>query len=157
SERYDRELKDIFDVQDEIAKAVAERLRVSLAGARGKRLVEQATPNVEAYQLYLQGRALLGRRGASIPLALDSFRKAVELDPAYASAWAGLADSFTGLAITGCVSSAESKGEAIAAARRSIALDPGSAAGHSALANATLLYENDRTQAGIEFERALEL
>ena len=157
SERYDRELKDIFDVQDEIARAVAERLRVTLAGGRDVRLVEQATTNIEAYQLYLQGRALLGRRGVSIPLALNRFRKAVELDPAYSSAWAGLADSFTGLAITGSVSSAESKGEAMAAAKRSIALDPGSAAGHSALANATLFYENNRTQAGQEFERALEL
>jgi len=157
SERYDRELKDIFDVQDEIAKAIAERLRVSLVGAKGERLVEQATANVEAYQIYLQGRALLGRRGASIPLALNLFQKAVELDPAYSSAWAGLADAFTGLAITGSVSGAESKREAMRAARQSIVLDPGSAAGHSALATATLLYENDRARAGEEFERALEL
>jgi len=157
SERYDRELKDIFDVQDEIARAVAERLRVSLVGAKGERLVEQATPNLEAYQLYLQGSSLLGRRGASIPLALNLFRKAVELDPEYSSAWAGLAAAFTGLAITGSVSGAESKREAMAAATRSIALDPGSAAGHSALATATLMYENDRDRAGEEFERALEL
>ena len=59
SERYDRELKDIFDVQDEIAKAIAERLRVTLAGGKDDRLVEQATTNIEAYQLYLKGRALL--------------------------------------------------------------------------------------------------
>ena len=64
SERYDRELKDIFDVQDEIAKAIAERLRVTLAGGKDERLVEQATTNVEAYQLYLKGHALLGRRGS---------------------------------------------------------------------------------------------
>src|ERR1700726_653634 len=70
SERYDRELKDIFDVQDEIAKAIADRLRVTLTGIRGDRLAEQATPNVEAYQLYLRGRALLDRRGASVPAAL---------------------------------------------------------------------------------------
>jgi TolB-like protein/cytochrome c-type biogenesis protein CcmH/NrfG len=157
SERYDRELKDIFDVQDEIAKAIAERLRVTLAGGFADRLVEQATTNIEAYQLYLRGRALLGRRGASIPLALDLFRKAVELDPAYSSAWAGLADAFTGLAITGSVSGAESIGEAMAAAKRSIALDPTAASGHSALAAATLLFENDRSRAGEEFERALEL
>ena len=156
SERYDRELKDIFDVQDEIAKAIAERLRVTLTGGDA-RLVEQATTNIEAYELYLRGRALLGRRGASIPLALDLFRKAVELDPAYSSAWAGLADAFTGLAITGSVSGAESIGEAMAAAKRSIALDPRAASGHSALATATLLYENDRSRAGEEFVRALEL
>jgi serine/threonine protein kinase/Tfp pilus assembly protein PilF len=157
SERYDRELKDIFDIQDEIAKAIAERLKVTLAGDKEGRLVGQATPNVEAYQLYLKGRALLGRRGVSIPLAQDLFRKAVELDPAYSLAWAGLADAFTGLAITGSVSGSESKPQAMAAATRSIELDPGSAAGHSALACATLLYENNRTRARQEFERALEL
>ena len=72
SERYDRELKDIFDVQDEIAKAIAERLRVTLAGGNDDRLVEQATTNIEAYQLYLKGRALLDRRGASIPAGARS-------------------------------------------------------------------------------------
>ena len=155
SERYDRELKDIFDVQDEIAKAIAERLRGTLAG--DERLVEQGTKDVEAYQLYLKGRALLGRRGASIPPALDLFRKAVAIDPGYSLAWAGIADAVTGLAITGSVRGSESKLQAIAAATRSIELDPASAAGHSALACATLLYENNRTKAKQEFERALEL
>ena len=157
SDRYDRELKDIFDVQDEIAKAIAERLKVTLSGAKGERLVEQATPNLEAYQLHLKGRALLDRRGVRIPQALDLFQKAVELDPEYAAAWAGIADSYTGLAITGAVSALESKSQAMAAATRSIELDPGSAAGHSALATATLLYENNRTRAQREFERAFEL
>ena len=157
SERYDRELKDIFDVQDEIAKAIAERLRVTLAGGKDDRLVEQATTNVEAYQLFLKGHALLGRRGASIPPALDLFRKAVEIDPGYSLAWAGIADAVTGLAITGSVRGSESKLQAMTAATRSIDLDPTSAAGHTALACATLLYENNRAMAKQEFERALEL
>jgi serine/threonine-protein kinase len=157
SERYDRELKDIFDVQDDIAKAIAERLRVTLAGGKDERLVEQGTTNVEAYQLYLKGHALLGRRGVSIPAARDLFRKAVEIDPGYSLAWAGLADACTGLAITGSVSASESKPQAMAAAMRSIELDPRSAAGHTALAVATLLFENNRDLAQREFERALEL
>ena len=157
SERYDRELKDIFDVQDEIAKAIAERLRVTLAGGKDDRLVEQATTNVEAYQLYLKGRALLNQRGASIPPALDLFRKAVEIDPGYSLAWAGIGDAFTVLAYFGFVRGSESKPQAIAAATRSIALDPTSAAGHTALACATLLHENNLAVAKQEFERALEL
>jgi serine/threonine-protein kinase len=157
SERYDRELKDIFDVQDEIAKAIVERLRLTLASGKGDRLVEQGTSSVEAYQLYLKGRALLGRRGASIPLGLDLFRKAVAIDPAYSLAWAGIADAITGLAITGSVAGSESKPQAMAAATRSIELDPTSAAGHTALAVATLLYESNRKKAQHEFERALEL
>jgi serine/threonine protein kinase/tetratricopeptide (TPR) repeat protein len=157
SERYDRELKDVFDVQDEIAKVIAERLKVTLTGGKDDRLVEQATPSIEAYQLYLKGHALLGRRGTSIPAALDLFRKAVEIDPNYSLAWAGIADACSGLAITGSVSGTESKAQAMAAATRSIELDPTSAAGHAALACATLLLENNRALAKREFERALEL
>jgi len=157
SERYDRELKDIFDVQDEIAKAIAERLRVTLAGGKDERLVEQGTTNIEAYQLYLRGRALLDRRGASVPAGLDLLRQAVEVDPNYSLAWAGLADAFTVMAYSGAGPGSETKSEAIAAARRAIELNPTSAAGRIALAAATLLYENNRAMAKQEFERALEL
>jgi serine/threonine protein kinase/Tfp pilus assembly protein PilF len=155
SERYDREVKDIFDVQDEIAKAVAERLRVTLAA--GDRLVEQATSNIEAYELYLKGRALVDRRGASVPAGLDLLQKAVQLDPGYSLAWAGIADALTVLAYSGAARGSDSKPRAMAAARRSIELDPASAAGHIALACATLLYENNRAMAKQEFERALEI
>ena len=157
SERYDRELKDIFDVQDEIAKAIAERLRVTLAGGKDERLVEQGTTNIEAYQLYLRGRALLDRRGASVPAGLELLRQAVEVDPDYSLAWASLADAFTVMAYSGAGPGSETKSESIAAARRSIELNPTSAAGHIALAAATLLYENNRAMAKQEFERALEL
>ena len=157
SERYDRDMKDIFDVQDEIAKAIVERLRVTFTGGRDDRLVERGTTNVEAYQLYLKGRALLARRGASIPLALDLFGNAVAIDPHYSLAWAGIADATTGLAITGSVAASGSKPQAMAAATRSIEIDPASPEGHAALAVATLLYENDRTKAKREFERALQL
>jgi adenylate cyclase len=160
SERYDRELKDIFDIQDEIAKAVADRLKVTLADTpldRLARLVEQGTTNVDAYQLYLQGRALLSRRGSSILPALELFQRAVELDPSYSLAWAGIADAYTVMAYFGAVPPSQSKPQALAAARRALELDPSSAAGHTALACATLLYENNRSLAGQEFERALQL
>ena len=157
SERYDRELKDIFDIQDEIAKSIAERLKVTLAGIKDNRLVAQATTNMEAYQLCLKGRALLDRRGASVPAALDLLRRAVEFDPGYSLAWAGVADAFTVLAYSGAVRGAETKTQALAAAARSIEIDPTSAASHTSLACATLVYENKLAKAQQEFERALEL
>ena len=121
SERYDRELKDIFDVQDEIAKAIAERLRVTLVGGKDDRLVEQATTNIEAYQLYLRGRALVDRRGANVPAGLDLLRAAVALDPGYSLAWAGIADALTVLAYgTGAARGSDSKEQAMAAANRAI-------------------------------------
>jgi serine/threonine-protein kinase len=157
SERYDGELKDIFDVQDEIAKAIVGRLRVTLAGGTDVRLVEQATANMEAYQLYLKGRALVDRRGANVPAGLDLLRKAVELDPGYSLAWAGVADALTVMAYSGAARGADAKAQAMAAARRSIDLDPASAVGQTSLASATLLFENNGEVAKQGFERALEL
>lgn len=160
SQRYDRELKDIFDVQEDIAKAVVEQLKVSLADTpldRMARLVEQGTTNVAAYQLYLQGRALLNRRGSSIRPALELFQQAVELDPRYSLAWTGIADAYTVVAYWGVLPPSESKPKALAAARKALEIDPSSAAAHTSLACATLLHENNRDLAKREFERALQL
>jgi TolB-like protein/Flp pilus assembly protein TadD len=160
SERYDRDLTDIFDVQDEIARTVAERLKVTLVDGpldRLARLVERGTTDVDAYQIYLQGRALLTRRGAAIPRAIELFERAVALDPNYSVAWAAIAEAHTVLAFLGVVRGAESRARALAAAWRAIELSPSSAAGHAALGVAVLAYANDRSQARQEFERALEL
>ncbi len=157
SERYDREMKDIFDVQDEIAKAIAERLRVTLSGEADARLVPKATANVEAYQVYLQGRALLYKRGKSVPLALEQFQKAVAIDPNYALAWAGIADVFTVFGYFGAGRPSNIRPLAIDAAHRAIALDPDSAESHTALAGALLFYQRDLAGAEREFVRAIEL
>jgi serine/threonine-protein kinase len=157
SERYDRELKDIFDVQDEIAKSIVDRLRVTFTGDRNARLLAKPTPNVEAYQLYLRGRALLDRRGANVPAGLELLKQAVELDPGYSLAWAGIADGFTVLSYAGAAAASETKAPAMTAALRSIELDPTSAQGHTALACATLVFENNRARAAEEFERAITL
>ena len=121
SERFDRELKDIFDLQDEIAKAIAERLRVTFAGERTDSSNEP--PPTSSISAYLKGRQLALRRGISLPPALELFRKAVALDPDYALAWAGIADAFTAWLSPGPPGS-ESKANAIAAATRSIELIP---------------------------------
>jgi hypothetical protein len=98
SERYDRKLKDVFAIQDEIARPIAGRLKLTLEGDRAEQLVKAGTKNLQAYQLYhLKGRALLYRRGAAIPRAAECFDGAVRLDPDYALARAGLADSYTTL------------------------------------------------------------
>ena len=81
SERYDRQIADIFDVQDEIARAIVERLKVAFDAGAPPRLVKVATNNMEAYQEYLKGRAMLYRRGPWIARALESFQNAVALDP----------------------------------------------------------------------------
>jgi TolB-like protein len=90
SERYDRNVKDIFAIQDEIARSIVDRLKVTLEGQRLEPLVKTPTKNLEAYQLYLKGRALLSKRGSAIPRALECFKQAVDLDTEYGLAWAGL-------------------------------------------------------------------
>ena len=157
SERYDRELADIFDVQEEIARAIAEKLKVTLTTSDSARLVKTATVSVEAYELYLRGRALLLKRGRHVSEGIRCLRRAVELDPNFAGAWAGLADSYTVRGYWAQSTPGEVMPKALTAARRAVALDPDFAEGHSALAMALLLWERDYKGAEREFRRALEL
>jgi serine/threonine-protein kinase len=158
SERYDRELKDIFEVQDDIARAIADRLKVSLKGGQ-QRSVKQGTSNLEAYQLYLKGRALLYRRGLDIRQAAQCFERAVALDSQYALAWAGLADSRTMLGLYGFERPESVMPKAKEAATRAVSLDPMSAEAHCSLACVHLLFLSDwdPSKAELEFRHALEL
>ena len=157
SERFDRGLADIFDVQDEIARAIVRRLKVEFAIDDAVRLVTVTTTNMEAYQAYLQGRAMLYRRGPWIAKALESFKRAVELDERYAQAWAGLADAHTVLCYSGYDRPDQAMREALAAATRALEIDPGSAEAHNALACASLMWERDFSKAEREFLHALAL
>jgi serine/threonine-protein kinase len=157
SERYDREMADIFDVQDEIARAIAEKLKVTLATGRDERLVRQATRNVEAYELYLRGRALLLKRGRHVAEGIECLKRAVELDPDFAAAWSGLADSYTVRGYWGMAPPGEVMPRALTAARRAVKLDPDLAEGWSALALALMLWDRDYQGSSAAFRRCLEL
>jgi TolB-like protein/cytochrome c-type biogenesis protein CcmH/NrfG len=157
SERYDRQLEDIFDVQDEIARTIVERLKIAFSVAPAGVLVKASTTNMEAYQLYLKGRASLYKRGVWIARALESFRQAVELDPGYADAWAGLADAYTTQGYYGFAPSREMLPRALDAARQAVTIDPDSAGAHSALALPALLWDRDFEMAEREFQRALAI
>jgi len=133
SERYDRELKDIFEVQDDIARAIADRLKVALKG--GQQLtVKPGTSNLEAYQLYLKGRALLYRRGLDIRRAAQCFERAVVLDSHYALAWSGLADARNMVGLYGFERPDATMPQAMEAAFRAVALDSTLAEAHCSLA-----------------------
>src|SRR5262249_30851820 len=119
--------------------------------------VKAPTPDPDAYDSYLKGRALLYKRGLSIRRALEGYQRAVELDPNYALAWAGLADSCTAIGIFGLTPPQEAMPKAIEAARRAVALDSSLAEGHNALAMASLTGAWDRAEARREFDRALHL
>ena len=157
SERYDRQMADIFDVQDEIARVIVERLKVAFEADRPPRLVRVTTNNMEAYQEYLKGRAMLYRRGPWIARALESFEKAVALDAAYAQAWAGVADAHTALAYYGYHRPTDTMPGAVEAATRATVIDSESAEAHNALAAAALLWERDFDKAERGFREALAL
>jgi TolB-like protein/Tfp pilus assembly protein PilF len=157
SERYDREMKDIFDVQDEIARSIAERLKVTLKTSGQGPLFKAGTKNLVAYEAFLKGRALLYQRGAGIPRALECFQMAVSLDPEYSLAWANIADAYVMLAFYGFVTPDRVLEKAKENAIQAVALDPTVAEGHNALAAAILLRDWDWTKAESEFVRALEL
>jgi len=156
SERYDRELTDVFAIQEEIAQAIAQRLKITFPWS-GKPLVKVSTPNLEAYQSYLKGRALLYKRGPAISRALVCCQRAVELDPHYALAWSALADCYTFISYYGLAVPRDVMPKATEAARRAVALDPSLADAHAALASTCLSYGRDRAEAEREFALAIQL
>ena len=156
SERYDRELHDVFAIQDEIAAAIVARFRLTLDG-RAESLVQAGTESVEAYQLYLKGRALLYRRGPSIARARECFERAVALDPRYALAQAGLADALNYLAMWGVERAAETIPQAKEAVRRALELAPDLAEAHYARGCIAFYMDYDTETSGREFARAVEL
>jgi len=156
SERYDRELKDIFEVQDEIAQSIAEKLKVTLKRDRQPSL-KAGTENLEAYELYLKGRALLYRRGLDIRRAAQCFERAVALDPEYALAWAGLADAKNMLGLYGFERPEKVMQQIKEAATRAVAINPSLAEAHCALGCVSLLYDWDLEKSEREFLRAREL
>ena len=170
SDTYDRELKDIFAVQDDIAQSVVKELRSALLGqkrdssasAAVKAEVQAAAKgrgeNAEAYRLYLQGRFLVARRTqAGIAAGIEYFRQAVGLDPEYALAWAALAYALAIEAATGFTGYAAGFGHAREAVERALALKPDLAEGHAALGFVRLVYDWDWSGADASMRRALEL
>ena len=149
SQQYDRLLVDAFAIQEEIAREVASALSAELTSGIPDRLVARATAVPEAYELYLKGRHEWNRRSREgIVKAAEAFERAVELDPRYAAAWAGLADAYQLLPDYADVPAREGLSQAKTAALRAIALDSTLAAAHAALG--ALLDDYDRDRAGSE-------
>jgi TolB-like protein/Tfp pilus assembly protein PilF len=154
SERFDRELKDIFDVQDEIARAIAERLRVTIAG-RSARLVQQTTTNIEAYELLLKGRAFLTRRGRAVLDAIPLFERAIALDANLSEAHALLGDAYRLLGLYGIARASEVMPKARACIDRALAIDPNQAEALATLAIIASVYEWDIDEVRRRSDRAI--
>ncbi len=157
SERFDRDLHDVFAVQEEIARMITDKLKVKLPGGGRGPLVIPPTANLEAYQLYLEGRYFWSLRGAGLVKGLKCFLAAIARDPQYALAHAGVADVYNLLAFYGVQRPNEVMPKARAAAERALALDPNLAEAHGALAFIWLHYDWNVAAAKRGFARAIEL
>jgi len=157
SERYDRELTDIFAIQDEIATAIARRFEVSLGAEAPGRLVQPGTTNLQAYDLYVRGRVLLHRRGASLAAASRAFEEAVAIDPDYAPALAGLARALMLSAFWGMVEPGEVLGRASEAAAHALRSDPLLGEAHAAAALVAFAARFDGREAAAEWAQAIAL
>jgi len=126
SERYDRELKDVFEIQDEIARSIVDRLKVKLTAAQGEALAMRHTENVEAYELYLRGRHCWHRWNipGMIQKAMLYFEQALSKDPEYALAYHGLADGYSIPALYALAPPSVIIPKALAAATRAVELAP---------------------------------
>ncbi|KPK83193.1 MAG: hypothetical protein AMS25_00625, partial [Gemmatimonas sp. SM23_52] len=101
SERYDRELEDVFAIQDDIARAITDKLQVTLVAGEAGRLVRPPTESLEAYDLYLKGRFFVNQGGEGPRKGLEYFRQALACDPEYALAHSGIAEAYVWLGGTG--------------------------------------------------------
>jgi len=157
ADTFDRKLTDVFAIESEIAKTIADTLKAKLTGSERNAIGAQPTQNTEAHQLYLKGRYLWNRRtGENLKKALTYFQQAAEKDPSYALAYAGMADSCTLIPLYAAGTPQEYLPRARAAAQKALELDDMLAEAHTSLGY-VLFYYFELAASTKEFERAIEL
>ncbi|HET6618008.1 MAG TPA: adenylate/guanylate cyclase domain-containing protein [Gemmatimonadota bacterium] len=155
SETYDRQLEDIFAIQDDIAHSIVEALKATLAGDEGEKLVVPTTDNLEAYTLYLKGRFQYNKdTEAGLRQSLEFYRQALQHSPHYAKAWAGIADSWMHLA-DDYVPPDEGYAAAKEAAERALELEPELAEAHTARGKVLGWYEWKFAEGELALRRAV--
>ncbi len=155
SERYDREMADVFEVQDEISRSIAAALKVRLLPAQEESLVEPGTRDVEAYNRFLKGRYFFNQRASK--KAIVEFEAAIARDPKFAEAYTGLADSYGIYGFYGGIPTLEAFAKARDAATRAQEIDPDSAESHLALGILDHYYGWDLEREERHLRRAIEL
>ncbi len=158
SERYDRELDDVFAIQDEITQAIVKTLKVKLFGEEKELLVKRHTDNPEAHSLYLKGRYFWNKRTEDdLNIAIGYFKKAIEQDPEFAVAFVGLADSYNLLPWYSSIPLKDIHPKAKAAVEKALELDETLAEAHASLALFKWIYDWDWKTAEEEFKKAIAL
>jgi adenylate cyclase len=158
AQSYDRELDDVFAVQGDIAKRVAEALRIKILPEEEKRIEKRPTKDIDAYAFYLKGRSQWNKRSdEGLRSAIDFFQKAIAIDHGYALAYSGIADSYAVLAINGHIPKTEGLPKAKRYATRALEIDDTLAEAHVSLAMVLEAHDWDWTRSEREFRRAIEI
>ena len=157
-EQYTEQTANLISLQKLIAQDVSDKLSIKLSGADRKKIGKNYTENAEAYQLYLQGRFFLNKRTPeAFKTAIPLFERALAIDPSYALAYSGLADSYTLFAVYGGLSPKEAIPKAKDAALKALSLDNDLAEAHQSLGSAVEVYDYDTVEAEKEYKNAIEL
>jgi serine/threonine protein kinase/tetratricopeptide (TPR) repeat protein len=157
TETYDRELESVFAIQDEISQAIVDAMKLRLLGDEEVSLVKRHTENIDAYNAYVQGRFMWNKRTEEhLNRAIDYFREAIEHDPEYALAYAGLADAYAVMPTNIGAAPEDVYPQAKEAAERALELDDELAEAHASL-GLVLAGEGDFEGAEKEYLRAIEL
>jgi TolB-like protein len=157
ADTFDRKLTDVFQIESDIAKTIAEKLQAKLTGSEERAISVKPTANVEAHQLYLKGRYIWNRRTAeNLKKALNYFEAAAQKDPDYALAYVGIADACGLFPVYGAGAPQEYLPRAKSAAEKALALDDSLAEAHASMGLVHYCYFNGMESAK-EFERAIEL
>ncbi len=159
SERYDRDMEDVFAIQDEIARTIVDRLKIQIRGrAAGRPLVKRYTADLDAYNLYLKGRYYWNKRyHGGLQKGMIFFQQAIERDPNYALAYTGLSDSLGVLATYSYVKPRDGFAKAKAVAERALQIDDTLSEAQTSMGFAHLFYDWNWIEAGKSFQRAIEL
>ncbi|MGB2908031.1 MAG: protein kinase [Candidatus Aminicenantaceae bacterium] len=158
SEKFDRDLDDIFSIQDEISLAIVEKLKIKLLGVEKVRLTKRHTENREAYNLYLKGRFFWNKRfEGGLLQAMDCFRQAIDMDPLFALAYAAMADCHCLLGFLGYAPPHDIYPKGKAAAYKALEIDDELGEAHASLGWIKTFYDWDWPGAEGEFQKALKL
>ena len=157
SDRYDRDLHDIFAIQDEIALAITEELKMTLLEKDKILINEKRTSNKEAYDLYLKGRFFLNKRGSGIKKALGYFQEASEIDPEFSLAYSGMSDAYSLLSFYGAIPPKEAMPMARQNAEKAIQSDPSNAEALTTLAFISVYYDWNWAEARKRFQHVFEI
>jgi TolB-like protein/Tfp pilus assembly protein PilF len=156
--QYNRKAEDVFALQDDLSREISEKLRLQLTGDEKQRLTKRYTEDAEAYRLYVKGRYHWNKRSPEdLQKAIEYFRRAIDKDPAYSLAYAGLADTYAYLSFFNVAAPREAMPKAKAAAAKALEIDDQLAEAHVSLGYISFTYDGDWPAAGKHFEQALAL